>query len=224
MTARQESRQSASALYGVIVVDPPWKTSNGQAHGGNGTGFAGGNGRSTPLDYDTMSVTEIACLPVPALAADDCALYLWTINAYVEDAYRIARVWGFQPSTLLTWAKNPMGTGLGGAYRLCTEHVLYARRGQPVENEISPRNWWNWKRPYMNGKPRHSAKPDAFQDMVQSMHEGGGAMLEMFARRDRLGWDTWGNESLGTVELADLTAEQRHLQAAEYQRQLRKVA
>jgi N6-adenosine-specific RNA methylase IME4 len=26
--------------------------------------------------------------------------------------------------------------------------------------------------------------------------------LEMFARRDRLVWDTWGNEALGTAEMA----------------------
>jgi N6-adenosine-specific RNA methylase IME4 len=29
-----------------------------------------------------------------------------------------------------------------------------------------------------------------------------GPYLEMFARRNRLGWDTWGNEALGHVEIA----------------------
>jgi N6-adenosine-specific RNA methylase IME4 len=29
-----------------------------------------------------------------------------------------------------------------------------------------------------------------------------GPYVELFARRDRLGWDTWGNESLGTAEFA----------------------
>jgi N6-adenosine-specific RNA methylase IME4 len=54
--------------------------------------------------------------------------------------------------------------------------------------------WWNWPR----GK--HSAKPEAFLDMVEQMSPG--PYVELFARRDRLGWDTWGNESLGTAELA----------------------
>ena len=39
---------------------------------------------------------------------------------------------------------------------------------------------------------RHSAKPEAFYDMVESMSPG--PYLDVFARRQRLGWDTWGNE------------------------------
>lgn len=54
--------------------------------------------------------------------------------------------------------------------------------------------WWSWPR----GK--HSAKPDAFLDIVEQVSPG--PYVELFARRDRLGWDTWGNESLGTAEMA----------------------
>jgi N6-adenosine-specific RNA methylase IME4 len=54
--------------------------------------------------------------------------------------------------------------------------------------------WWTWPR------GAHSAKPEAFLDMVEQVSPG--PYLELFARRDRLGWDTWGNESLGTAELA----------------------
>lgn len=54
--------------------------------------------------------------------------------------------------------------------------------------------WWTWPR----GK--HSAKPEAFLDLVEALSPG--PYVELFARRDRLGWDTWGNESLGTAEMA----------------------
>lgn len=54
--------------------------------------------------------------------------------------------------------------------------------------------WWLWPR----GK--HSEKPEAFQDLVEQVSPG--PYVELFARRDRLGWDTWGNESLGTAEMA----------------------
>lgn len=37
-------------------------------------------------------------------------------------------------------------------------------------------------------------------DIVESVSPG--PYLEMFARRQRLGWDTWGNEALEHVEVA----------------------
>jgi N6-adenosine-specific RNA methylase IME4 len=200
--------------YGVIVADPPWKTMGGPLMGGSvGEGWHWKDqtkGATRPLPYSTMTVEQIAALPVASLADDDCALYLWTINAYVEDAYAIARAWGFKPSTLLTWCKAPMGGGLGGVHGISTEFVLYARNGSPAEKR-TPGTWFEgepdeghgfgWKRFYVNGKPAHSAKPEAFYDKV---HEATpeGPYVELFARRARLGWDYWGNESLGTAEMA----------------------
>ena len=40
---------------------------------------------------------------------------------------------------------------------------------------------------------------EAFQDVVESVSPG--PYLELFARRQRLGWATWGNEALCHVEL-----------------------
>jgi len=44
----------------------------------------------------------------------------------------------------------------------------------------------------------HSAKPEAFIDLVETISLG--PYLELFARRQRLGWDTWGNEALEHIE------------------------
>jgi hypothetical protein len=63
------------------------------------------------------------------LAEDDAHLYLWTTNGFLRDGYDVVEAWGFKPSTLLTWCKAPMGIGLGGAYTITTEFVIYARRG-----------------------------------------------------------------------------------------------
>ena len=46
----------------------------------------------------------------------------------------------------------------------------------------------------------HSRKPDAFMDLVEQVSPG--PYLELFARRQRLGWDTYGNEALPHVQLA----------------------
>jgi N6-adenosine-specific RNA methylase IME4 len=74
--------------------------------------------------------------------------------------------------------------------------ALNARKGtipaKPFEKATS--RWFQWPR------GEHSAKPEAFLDLVEQVSPG--PYLEMFARRNRLGWDTWGNESLEHVEMA----------------------
>jgi N6-adenosine-specific RNA methylase IME4 len=171
--------------YRTVVADPPWDV-------GRGPEWAS-NGASRPLTYPTMSLDEIAALPVRQLAEKSAHLYLWTINAYVEESYEIARLWGFKDSALLTWCKPPNGIGLGGTYSLTTEFCLFARRGVCPAAERIDSTWWLWKR------GPHSAKPEPFLDMVERVSPA--PRVELFARRDRLGWDTWGNESLGTAEL-----------------------
>lgn len=133
-------------------------------------------------------------LPVREWAAKDAHLYVWTINAYVEQTYELVRRWGFKPSTLLTWCKQPNGIGLGGTYSLTTEHCLFARRGTCKALQRVDTTWWLWAR------GAHSAKPEAFLDIVERVSPG--PRLEMFARRARFGWDYWGNESLETAEVA----------------------
>jgi len=174
-----------SGLYRTIVADPPWEVMGGPPWGG---------GTSKPLPYPTMSLDAIAALPVRDMAAKQAHLYLWTINAYLEDTYEIARLWGFRPSTLLTWTKPITGGGLGGCYRLSTEWCLFARRGILTATAQIGQSHFDWPR-----QQRHSQKPEAFLDMVESVSPG--PYLEMFSRRSRLGWDTSGNEALEHVQI-----------------------
>lgn len=185
--------------YRTIVADPPWDVKAGPLTGR--AGFADAKGASRPLPYPSMSIAELHGLSVGRLAEDDAHLYLWTINRYVPAAYGLAEAWGFKPSTLLVWAKEPMGGGLGGTFGISTEFILFCRRGSLVAKRREGRTWWNWKRPYdERGKPQHSGKPEAFYDLVEQISPG--PYLELFARgQRRLGWSTWGNEALQHVEL-----------------------
>lgn len=179
-------------LYRTIVADPPWDIREKSPGGGGGAGPDWASGmQSRSLVYPTLTVAEIAALDVPS--APDAHLYLWTINAHVESAYKIARAWGFRPSTLLVWCKAPNGLGLGGTYSLTTEFVLFARRGSLRAEQRIATTWFRWSR------GRHSQKPEAFLDIVESVSPG--PYLELFARRNRLGWDTWGNEAFQHVDL-----------------------
>jgi N6-adenosine-specific RNA methylase IME4 len=158
---------------------------------------------SRPPAYPTMSVEEIKALQVPA--ANDAHLYLWATCGYLPHAFEVARAWGFAYSTVITWAKSVMGGGMGGAYGISTEHILFCRRGSLKAHGRVGGTWFNWKRPYdERGKPRHSAKPPEFIRMVEEVSPG--PYLEMFARENRPGWDSWGNECL-SVELAVLDGD-----------------
>ena len=178
--------------YRTIVADPPWPIGDFPANL-----HAQGMG-TTPCPYPTMALEDIAALSVRDFAAVEAHLYLWTINAYVEQSYAIARAWGFKPVKLLVWCKAPKGRGLGGTFGSATEYVLFCRRGSLASTSRVERNWWEWPR------GAHSAKPEAFLDIVERVSPG--PYLELFARRARFGWDYAGDGSLGTVELPGLRA------------------
>ena len=183
--------------YRTIVADPPWRYVNNR-----GTQTGSKRGRLATLaegNYPTMSLDEIAALPVAPLADKDCALYLWITNPLLFEGRGIVEAWGFKYVTLLTWVKTgPMGMGFN--FRGHTEHVLYATRG---DVKIPPER----RESNVFSAPRrgHSQKPEAFYDLVERVSEG--PYLEMFARNHhRFGWDVWGNESANTATLAEVPA------------------
>ena len=188
---------SDCSAFRCIVADPPWQVNRLESPGNIPFGSNGNVLKSIPLEYPTMSVEEIAALKVPA--DKDAHLYIWTINSYIEATYDIARAWGFEPSTMLYWLKQPMGLGLGGAFVPCVEPILFCRRGKlPVKSRCD-RNWWGWPR------GRHSAKPEEFQTVVESVSPG--PYLELFARRKRHGWASWGNEIASDVEMPNVASQ-----------------
>lgn len=182
--------------YRTIVADPPWPIKDTGKRTMSDKGFwAGRLDGASKVPYRTMSLTEIAALPVAGLAAKDAHLYLWAINQFLCEAFEIVRnAWGFKPSTLLTWCKAPRGIGFGGTFTSTTEFVLFARRGSLKALRRWDRTHFEWKRPYEGGYPAHSKKPEGLQDLVETTSPG--PYLELFARRNRLGWDTWGDEAL----------------------------
>ena len=173
--------------YRTIVADPPWEIGDFPANL-----HAQGMGNK-PCPYETLTVEEIAALPVGEWAERSAHLYVWTTNQFLEATYSIVRAWGFSPVKVLVWCKAPKGRGLGGTFASATEYVLFAKRGSLGHTGRVERNWWQWQR------GTHSAKPEAFLDLVESVSPG--PYLEMFARRQRLGWETWGNEALCHVDL-----------------------
>lgn len=178
--------------YRTIVADPPWPV-EWKASLSVPTNRAKGRQFVRPLPYSTMPLDDILALPVSDLADDAAHLYLWTTNQFLEDAYGISRSWGFVPAKLLVWCKEPMGVWQGGVFTQTTEFILWSKRGQLKAAAKVDSTWWKWTR------TKHSRKPEAFLDLVEQVSPG--PYLELFARRQRLGWDTWGNECRCDVEM-----------------------
>jgi N6-adenosine-specific RNA methylase IME4 len=165
-----------SPPYATIVADPPWAL---EWHANIGTGRSGRDG----LPYSTMTVDEIAAMPVVDLAAPNAHLYLWTTHGFLWESRRVAEAWGFQFTYLLTWAKN--GFGMGGRFRHSCEYILFCERGTRLP--ITRRDigtWFSWP------KSEHSAKPAAFLHLVEQVSPG--PYVELFSRNPHLGWDSWG--------------------------------
>jgi N6-adenosine-specific RNA methylase IME4 len=148
-----------------------------------------------------MSVAAISSLPVADLLEREGYVFCWTTQRYLHDAFHVIESWGCTPRVTLTWDKGEMGSGLGGMFASNSEFVLIGQRIRPGTNAHGPRTLgeripttvFRWPR----GK--HSQKPEAFLDLVERVSPG--PYLELFARRQRLGWDTWGNEALQHAEV-----------------------
>jgi len=166
--------------FKCIVADPPWR------YKGTLPGFKKDRLSRSAVPYNTMTIDEIAALPVEQCADKDAHLYLWTTNTHLFETRKIIEAWGFKYSTLLVWCKKPRGFAGFPTFNVCAEYILFCRRGSLKAKTRIDCNWWKYPR----GK--HSAKPEEFQDMIETVSPG--PYLELFARRQRLGWTVWGNE------------------------------
>jgi N6-adenosine-specific RNA methylase IME4 len=163
--------------YRVIVADPPWPYEIRKLDPSH---------RATH-PYPQMSIAQIcaAAPKVEAIAYQDCILWLWTTNHHMREAFAVLDAWGFAQKTILTWAKDRMGTG--DWLRGQTEHCLMAVRGAPVVHLTNQTT-------LLHGPLRaNSQKPDEFYCFVESLCPAP-RYAELFQRTEREGWDGHGDE------------------------------
>ena len=168
---------------GAILADPPWHFK---------TRSAAGEGRSANLHYKTEGLEAIMALPVAELAAPDCVLFMWMVDWCPEDALELIKAWGFEhKTTAFTWAKENQtsdGWFMGQGYwtRANPESCWLATRGHPKRLNADLRQL------ITAPVAEHSRKPDEIYERVERLVAG--PYLELYARRERPGWMTWGNE------------------------------
>ncbi len=163
--------------FRAIVIDPPWPMEKIRLEVRACS--------SDYLDYPTMTLDEIAEIPVPKLANEaGCHVYLWTTQKFLPTALDIFKGWGVNYQCLFTWLKPGGFTPFSWQYN--TEHVLFGRVGN------LPLTRFGLKIGFREKGREHTRKPESFYEMVKQGSPE--PRLELFARQPREGFEVWGNE------------------------------
>jgi len=209
----------SSGRYKTIEVDPPWKY---QDHGYNGFNEVQKYRIHTP--YPTMSVHEIASMgfEIDRIAAPAAHVYLWTTKDFILDCGQILSDWGFENKQIFTWIKTTKPSalrrslqasfkstvlvqlvfkllrswgltgkpvyGMGHWCRNGTEFLILAARGKLLlsDSRFTTPNY------FFAPRGRHSEKPGEAYGLIESLSPG--PRISLFSRKNRPGWDNWGNE------------------------------
>jgi len=167
--------------FSTIFLDPPWPYDQTHVQGAAARAY-------TLMTWD--AIADIGPL-IHAVAAPDCAIFMWVTAPLLMETARIVTSWRMRYITkAFTWVKTyPDGglyVGLGRHTRANTEDVWLLSNGAPKRcvADVS--------QVVMARVAAHSRKPDEHYRRAARLYPG--PYLELFARRPRTGWVTLGNE------------------------------
>jgi len=181
--------------YQIIYADPPWSFS----------AWSDKAMRHVSKQYKTMTPEDIYSLDVASLADDTCTLFLWVTFPNLIIGLETIKRWGFTYKTIgFNWIKlNKSGIGkfLGMGYysRSNSELCLLATKGKP--KRVNANVFSIVEEPLT----KHSAKPDEVRRRIVKLM-GDIPRIELFARERKEGWDAFGNEVEGSIELVNQAA------------------
>lgn len=164
--------------YSVIYADPPWPV-----------GSMVLDKWKSPIEdkYPTMTIGEIASLPIDKITADTCSLFLWATHTFLHEAFHIMEEWGFKYFCTITW--NKRGGWTQNGFHKKTEFLLYGYRGT-----INIEQRGDAIPTYIEmAKGGHSSKPHMVREIIKNKTPE--PRIELFAREKADGWNVWGNEA-----------------------------
>jgi len=178
--------------YDVILADNPW----------NFKTYGKSNATTPQTHYDTMTIADMAALPVGEMSAKNCALFFWVVDWMSPSVCEsIVNAWGFTYRTRAwVWVKSkPSGFGfhIGRGYYTQSNPEdcwLCVKGSMPVDNRSI------LSVIYAPVGRVHSRKPDDQFRKIEALYPNK-RYLEMFARRPRAGWDVFGNQVKNSISL-----------------------
>lgn len=175
--------------YNVIYADPPWNFSSKELQKYKGERF-----RALEEVYQTEKSKDMSEWNVKRIADDDCAIFMWTTDAHIGEAIRLMKAWGFKYVTVaFVWAKTTK-TGkqvcnLGAWTMKNCELCLFGTRGAMLKYKKSN----SVRQLFYAERREHSRKPDCVRGFITELF-GDIPKIELFAREEKEGWDSWGDE------------------------------
>jgi len=166
-----------SRRYPIVYADPPWRYE-----------YAETESRAIENQYPTMTLDEICNMPVQDITTPGALLFLWTTSPKLEESFRVIREWGFEYKTCMVWDKEKIGMGYYA--RQQHELLLIAKKGDIPAPEAGNRPGSVIRSP----RTKHSSKPAIFHEIIERMYPEL-PRIELFSRREREGWDAWGNQA-----------------------------
>jgi N6-adenosine-specific RNA methylase IME4 len=162
----------AGLRFACIYADPPWRFDNTVSRS------------AAESHYPTLSLEEIAALPVSALVTENAHLHLWVPSSFLFEAQRVIEAWGFSYKSSFVWVKPDLGCG--NYWRVSHEFLLLGVRGSLRFHNSSQPSWLCQER------TRHSAKPEKIRRLIERVSPG--PYLELFGRAVAENWVVFGNQ------------------------------
>lgn len=177
--------------YAIVYADPPWDYKGQKQHAGVGKADTGG----AIKHYPTMPLSSLKELPIPGLLAPDALLFLWVTGPHLDQGLELMKAWSFQYATIaFVWDKQIPNPGF---YTLSQcEVCLVGKHGKIPQ----PRGARNIRQFLSQKRTKHSEKPLEVQERIELMFPTQ-KKLELFARKQRAGWDVFGNEVENSITL-----------------------
>ena len=180
--------------YSIIYADPPWDYGGKMQYDksiikSENEGFKREIFLSSAsFKYPTLKLNDLKKLDIASISENDCLLFLWTTGPQLANSIELGNAWGFEYKTVaFVWDKmihNP------GRYTLSqTEFCLVFKKGKIP----SPRGARNIRQLVSVPRGQHSEKPEIVIDGITKMFPTQ-EKIELFARKNYLGWDNWGLE------------------------------
>ena len=172
--------------YGIIYTDPPWPQTKSNFRKARPN-------QKKALDYQTLSLDEIKSIHEDFFkrADEKHNVFMWTIDKFLHETEQMMKELGYELHARIIWDKE---NGIAPAFtvRFCHEYLLwFYKKGQMLKPVESQRG--KWTTVLREQATTHSTKPEIAYQMIESMFPEA-KKLEMFARKYRDGWDSWGDQ------------------------------
>lgn len=161
---------SQDKKYGIIFSDPPMKNNSESAQ---------------------RSVFELYEHVTKEMIEEKHNIFIWTTDKNLVEIENMMKSLGYRVHVRIIWDKE---TGPAPSYTLKFSHeylLWFFKRNRillPVKEKQGA-----FPTVMRENSRKHSQKPECAYEMIEAMFPGT-EKLELFARAERDGWNSWGNE------------------------------